>query len=778
MIKINFNRNWLFHDGEIETQRPETKGPVYTQAKTVRFRTGPASVAFNDSPDDYGNHSDELNHIRFEKISLPHDYIVTQEMSNKYNNATGFFDYHPAWYRKHFTVESGYARYVLYFEGATANTEIYLNGVLLYLNRGGYAPFEVDLSDFLNFEGDNVLAVHTVPQTNSDGWWYEGAGIFRNVWLEMTDEIAVDRYGVYVSPAHLGGDEKLWNVPVEVTVRNNGFETKTASVKVELVNSMGNSVAEMTGECEISPRDKAVLNLSAQVKNPELWNPNHPNLYTARTTVSFDGKKDETETVFGFRTLNYTADKGLFINGFPVYLNGVCGHGDFGLTGKAVPDNIIRYKVRLLKEMGANAYRCSHYPQSEEMMDEFDRRGIMVMDETRWFNSSPDEMEQLRTMVLRDRNHPGVIMWCVGNEEKLFADTQGKRIFKAMKAEILKLDSTRPVMAANSVTPDKSTVYDDSDIIGINYNLHIYDTVREQYPDKAFVSTECCATGTTRGWYYPESAENGYLPAYDRDTNSWFRGREYTWKALTSRPYVIGGFQWIAFEHRGETVWPRICSQSGAIDLFLQKKDAFYQNQSFWSRDPMVHILPHWNLSGREGEKIPVWAYSNCTDVELFVDGVSYGKVALNSCDHAEWEVEYRPAKLEVIGYICSERVAYDVVETTGKPVALRLRADNMPDVHAGRGDIALFTCYCVDGEGREVPDAAPYVRFNCNGLGQIIGTGSDVSDRNPVNIPARQMRAGAITVAVRVGDNAGKLVLYANSDGLDGTRIEIDITE
>ena len=778
MKRLNFNRDWLFYGGELETKRPDTKGPVYTQAKTVRFRTGPASVAFNDSTEDYGNHVKELNPYKFKKVCLPHDYIVTQEPQEKYNNATGFFDYHPAWYRKHFQAEEGFCRYVLYFEGATANTEVYLNGVLLHVNRGGYAPFEVDLSDFLNFEGENVLAVHTVPQTNSDGWWYEGAGIFRNVWLEMTDEIAIDRYGVYVEPAHLGGDEKLWNVPVEVTVRNNGFEAKTASVKVELLNSMGVTVAEMEGECEVAPRDKTVLNLSAQVKNPELWNPNHPNLYTAKTTVSFDDKTDTAETVFGFRTLNYTADKGLFINGFPVYLNGVCGHGDFGLTGKAVPDNIIRYKVRLLKEMGANAYRCSHYPQSEEMMDEFDRRGIIVMDETRWFSSAEDEMEQLRTLIKRDRNHPCVIMWSVGNEETLFVKPEGTRIFRSMKAEVKKLDRTRPVMAANSVKPETSTVFEDCDIIGMNYNLHIYDTVREQYPDRAFVSTECCATGTTRGWYYPNSPENAYLNAYDHDTNNWFRGREFTWKQLLEKPYVIGGFQWIAFEHRGEAEWPRVCSQSGAIDLFLQKKDAFYQNQSFWSRDPMVHILPHWNLSGREGEKIPVWAYSNCTDVELFVDGVSYGKVALNSCDHAEWEVEYHPGKLEVVGYICSEKVAYDAVETTGKPVALKLRADNMPDVHAGQGDIALFTCYCVDSEGREVPDAAPFVRFNCNGIGQIIGTGSDISDHNPVNIPARQMRAGAVSVAVRVGDSEGKLVIYANADGLDGARIEIDITK
>ena len=777
MIRINFNRDWLFHDGEIETIRPQTKGPVYTQAKTERFRTGPASVAFNDRPEDWGNHSDELNHHRFINVSLPHDYIVTQEMSAANNNATGLFDYHPAWYRKHFKAEQGFCRYVLYFEGATANTEVYLNGVLLCVNRGGYAPFEVDLSDFLRFEEDNVLAVHTIPQTNSDGWWYEGAGIFRNVWLEMSEELAVDRYGVYIAPSNTAGT-KDWNVPCEVTVRNNGYEAKKADVRVELLNSMGKCVAEMLGECEILPRDKSVVNLSAQVKEPELWNPNHPNLYTAKTTVSWEDKSDTTETVFGFRTLNYTSDRGLLMNGFPVYVNGVCGHGDFGLTGKAVPDNIIRHKVRLIKEMGANAYRCSHYPQSEEMMDEFDRRGIMVMDETRWFSSAEEEMEQLRTLIKRDRNHPCVIMWSAGNEEPMFIKPEGGRILRAMKAEILKLDRTRPVMVANDKTPDKSTVYDDSDIIGINYNLHIYDTVREQYPDKAFVSTECCATGTTRGWYYPDSPENGYINSYDRDTNNWFRGREYTWKELTQRPYVIGGFQWIAFEHRGETVWPRICSQSGAIDLFLQKKDAFYQNQSFWSRDPMVHILPHWNLSGRDGEKIPVWVYSNCTDVELFVNGESYGKKSLNSFDHAEWEVEYHPGKLEVVGYVCTEKVAYEAVETTGKAVALKLRADNLPDVHAGKGDIALFTCYCVDSEGREVPDAAPFVRFNCNNIGKIVGTGSDVSDRNPVNLPSRQMRAGAITVAVQVGDNEGNLVLYANADGLDGGKIEIEITK
>ena len=777
--KINFNSDWVFHDGEIPVMRPKLKGPVYMQAKTERFRIGPASVHFNDSPDDYDRKGNcELNPLKFENVTLPHDYIINQEMSRDNNNATGFFDYHSAWYRKHLKAEelAGHSRYVLYFEGATANTEVYFNGILLHVNRGGYAPFEVDISDLICFYGENIIAVHTVPQTNSDGWWYEGAGIFRNVWLEIHDELSIDRYGIYVAPSALNGT-RTWNVPCQVSVRNDSYEKKTATVKAEIIGADGIAIAEMNGSICVDARTVSDITLTETVQDPLLWSIESPNLYTARVEISWDGEKSEAcDATFGFRTIEFNGDKGFLLNGERVPLNGVCGHGDFAFTGKAVPENIVRYKARMVKEMGANAYRCSHYPQSEEMMDEFDRIGVLVMAETRWFLSANAEMEQLRTLIKRDRNHPCVIMWSAGNEEQYFMLERGRRILRAMKAEILKLDKTRPVMVANDKTPDKSAIYDDSDIIGINYNLDIYDVLRQSYPNKAFVSTECCATGTTRSWYYPDSEENGYISAYDHDTNYWFCSREKTWKTLSAKPWICGGFQWIAFEHRGETVWPRICSQSGAIDLFLQKKDAFYQNRSFWSKEPMVHLLPHWNLFGREGEKISVWAYSNCSAVELFVDGKSYGKRELNAFDHAEWEVEYKHGKLEAVGYSDSEIVARDTVETTGRPVALKLKAENADDVHANKGDIALFTCYCVDSEGRRVPDASPYVRFNCNEIGKVIGTGSDVSDRAPVYLPERRMREGAITVAVKIGKNPGKLVIYANSDSVSGGRIELDI--
>ena len=289
-------------------------------------------------------------------------------------------------------------------------------------------------------------------------------------------------------------------------------------------------------------------------------------------------------------------------------------------------------------------------------------------------------------------------------------------------------------------------------------------------------ATENCATGTTRGWYHDDSPEKGYINAYDRDTNSWFRGRELTWKFLMERPWVMGGYQWIGIEHRGETMWPRLCSQSGAIDLFMQKKEAFYQNKSLWTDEPMIHVIPHWNHSGREGEILRVRAYTNCDEAELFADGVSMGRVPVEKYGHAEWNVEYQPGKIEAIAYIGGNEVCRDVRETTGRPVKLKLTAENADDVTANGQDIAVFTCTALDAYGREVPDAAPEVSFTSNVLGRIAGTGSDVCDHVPVASPVRKMRAGRIAVAVRAGKTHGTLKLYAESEGLAAARCEVEI--
>ena len=783
--RVCIDNDWRFHEGEIEVEETCRKGPKYAQAKTERYRRGPAAIAYLDGIDDYGGIKNipslpiprEITHERWDRVTLPHDYVIGKTPHEEGNNALGFLDQEPAWYRKHltFTDSDKSKRIVLYFEGVTDRCEVFFNGSPLYVNDCGYVPFEVDITDFIRFDGDNVIAVHIIP-IGSEGWWYNGGGIYRNVWLEKTELVAVERGGVFVAPKKTG--DSTWHVPVSVEVRNDGYETVNTTVKTSLVDPEGKVIGEMTGECTVVEQEIAKVEMGTTVNAPRLWDIDAPNLYRAVTEVYLDGTLvDRVEDTFGFRTLEFTADHGFFLNGRQVKLKGVCGHGDFGLTGKAVPDNIHRLKVRMIKEMGANAYRCSHYPQAEILMDEFDKQGILVMAETRWFSSSKSAMDDLRTLVRRDRNHPSVIMWSVGNEEHYFVTYQGERIAMRMTCEVKKLDSTRPVMTANDKTPELCTVYGVSDLVGINYHLQLIEGIHAQYPEKPIFSSENCATGSTRGWYYAEDAKHGYLPAYDRDTNEWFLGREKTWKYFMEREWHMGGFQWIAFEHRGEAVWPRLCSQSGAIDLYLQRKDAFYQNQSLWTDTPMIHLLPHWNFPERIGEDIAVWAYTNCDEAELFLDGESLGRKKIEPFGHGEWSVTYRPGKLEVVGYRNGEKAAYDRKETTGIPVALKLRAENADDVCANGKDIALFTCVCVDNEGREVPDATAFVTFHTNGLGTVVGTGSDVSDHIPVTCPDRRMRAGAISIAVRTDTRAGDLVLYAHADGLAPACIKIQIS-
>ncbi len=781
-LRIDFNEGWLFHDGEIEVAPFEKwKGPVYIQAKTERYRRGPASIQYLDVVDDYGSvksmyDNREVTHEKWQKITLPHDYIITQEPKESGNDGLGYFDYHPAWYRKHFTVDNEHkgSRTVLYFEGVTQRCEIILNGVPLHEETSGFAPFEVDISDFVRYGEDNVLAVHITP-AQPDGWWYGGAGIYRDVHLEISPRVASARYGTYIAPKKL--DSVRWALPVKVELINADYVAHTAEVQVEINSPSGECVLSLCGKAEIEERDKAELTLSAEIKSPELWSIDTPRLYTVKTSVKSALGCDEAYTRFGFRTVEFDSERGFILNGENIKIKGVCGHGDFGLTGKAVPDNIHRLKVSLMKEMGANGYRCSHYPQSEYLMDEFDRQGIVVMDEVRWFSSSKTGLAELQTLIKRDRNHPSVIMWSLGNEEPYFVTEQGARIVKSMRAEAKRLDASRAIMTANDRPPEFSTVYDDSDIVGVNYNLPMFDMLHAKFPTKPILSTECCATGTTRGWYEESSAEYAYVTAYDRGTNDWFMGREKTWSFITERPWIMGSFQWISFDHRGEAVWPRLCSQSGAMDMFLAKKDAFYQNQSHWLDKPMIHLLPHWNHKGKEGVPIEVWAYTNCDEAELLLNGVSLGKRKTPYPAHAEWFVPYEAGRLEVVGFKDGCEVCRDVKETTGRAVSLKLSLLN-PDIKANGKDIAVFNCTAVDEHGFEVPNASAFVRFNCGGDGEIIGTGASPSDHSPVTRPERQMFSGLATVGVKLGCKGGMLTLRAECDILDSAYISIDLAQ
>ena len=567
-------------------------------------------------------------------------------------------------------------------------------------------------------------------------------------------------------------DDNRWQINFETTVVNADYEDKSVTAESSIIGADGSVLAEGSGEGRVKLREKGVIKYSAEVCNPLLWDCDNPNLYTVKTVLKTNGEEiDENTTRIGFRAVEITVENGLLLNGKPTFINGVCAHQDFGLTGLAVPENIAKYKVSLMKEMGANGYRTSHYQQTKSYMDAFDEQGFLVMDEARWFESTKEAMEQLESLIKRDRNRPSVIMWSTSNEEPLHITDTGRKLHKAIAAQIRKYDYTRPVTAAEDKTPDKSAIYDECDFIGINYNLSIYDTVHKMRPQKPVFASECCATGTTRDWNFDADA-NGRIRDKDRDANDWFLGREKIYKALRERSYVFGCYQWAAVEHRGEAAWPRVCSCSGALDLFLQKKGAFYQNKSHWTKEPMAHIVPHWNFKGLEGKEILVTVYTNCEESELFLNGESLGKQQIEKYGHGEWNVKYTPGTLEVKGYIGGKEVCSDKRVTTGKPVALRLTRDN--DFTANGSDIALFTCECVDENGRAVPDAAEYVSFSVSAPARIIGTGSDNCDHNNVANTSRKMYMGKIRVAVKLQKGQKSFTLTAMNDNCGICKIDI----
>lgn len=774
--KICFDKGWHFHKGDIKYPVPNFKGVMYAQAKTKRKEYGPAAVTYDSHPDSY-NKETGINPERWDAVDLPHDFVIEGTPDEANNNALGYLKYDNAWYRKQFKLDANDKgkRIKLYFEGVAIHATVYVNGCLMAHNFCGYTSFEIDITNIAKFgEETNTVAVY-VNTEEKEGWWYEGGGIYRHVWLIKTNPVAVDLYGVYAKNEKLGGTD--WQTTVETTVRNDNFDEFKGTVYSEIRDGAGKAVANGETDIIIGRKFKNTVSQQFDIQNPNLWDTDSPNLYSVHTVVKANNGEilDETDTTFGYRTLEYS-DKGFFLNGKKTVIKGVCCHQDYGITGKAMPDNIHRYRMRLMKEMGANALRTSHYPNAEATMDACDEMGIMVMDETRWFESTKEGLEQLEMLIKRDRNRPSVIMWSIGNEEPFFATEEGKNIAEDMYAFAKRLDTTRPVMAAISNTPAQATINGLNDVIGVNYNLDDYDILHEKFPEKAIFASECCATGTSRGWYLPNDDKRGRIRAYDNDTNNWFRGRELTWKFLMARPYICGAFQWAGIEHRGETVWPRLCSVSGAYDLYLIKKDAFYQNRSHWTDEPMVHILPHWNLFGQEGQEVTVQVYNNCEEIELIVNGVSCGKQQQEKYSRGDWKVVYQPGEITAIGYIGGKEVARETLETTGKPVALKLELQNGEDIKANGNDLAVVHCTCVDSQGRTVPDAAPFVSFTTNGLGTVAGTGSDNTDHIVPSCPDRKMYAGVIAAAIKLGTTAGTLSVYAKADGLTPARIDIEI--
>lgn len=772
-IEKLLNDEWLFHKGDIEVSKPKAKGPTYSQSKTIRKQCGPAAFNYNDKPDAFSHPSGLLSHENWCKVDLPHDYVIDQDLDKNENNSLGYMHYDNAWYRKHFTLPENCEgkRVVLRFDGITGKSIIYLNGCLMTHNYSSYNSFEVDISDVVNYNEENVIAIY-VNTDEWEGWWYQGGGIYRNVWLTITDPVAIDLWGVYCPYEKI--NDTQWKVNFETTVLNTEFEDCFVKAESNIFDNEGNSVLLAFGEAAVGSREKSVVKYSGIVSNPLLWDCDNPNLYTVKTILYKNGEAiDENYTRIGFRTIEISLENGFLINGEKSWIHGVCCHQDFGLTGLAVPDNIAKYKIKLIKEMGANGYRTSHYQHTAAYLDACDELGIFVLDEVRWFESTDEGIKQLESLLKRDRNRPSVIMWSTSNEETSHVTDLGKRVHRAMAAHIRKFDKSRPITVAQSRTPESSVVFDDCDVIGINYNIQKFDAVHELYPNKPIFSSEDCATGTSRDWHLSNEVD-GRLLDKDQAANRMWGAREATIKTFKEKDYIFGSFQWIAVEHRGEAVWPAISSKSGAFDLFLQKKGAFYQNKSNWTDEPMAHIVPHWNFRGLEGEPICVIVYTNCDELELFLNGESQGRKKIERYGHGEWDVPYSKGELKVLGYRKGEIVCEDIRRTTGRPYSLRLTLDN--DFEVNGRDLALFTCECLDEDGNVVPDASEFVRFTTERPAKIIGTGSDHCDHNSVAIPERRMYMGKIRIAVKPDLEQKELILTAFSDNCGIARFRVNL--
>ncbi|MDF2925376.1 MAG: glycoside hydrolase catalytic domain [Paenibacillaceae bacterium] len=759
---INFDFDWKckLAGSEKALSFPDETKPEYSMCKTNGAVAGPASVQYQAAGRDWS------------AVTLPHDYVITETPSKENSAARGYLKVQEAWYRKLFLLEAAdrNKRITLYFEGIMGHSRIYVNGCLLHRNFSGYLSFEVDITDYANFDKENVVAVFVDP-TEPEGWWYDGGGMYRHVRLIKTELQSVDLWGVYACPAK---KEETWDVSVETTVRNDDSIEQEVQIKNEILDGMGRTAAEWNQSASVQPKNKSILRDTVPVRNPRLWSVNRTNMYTLRTTVLRDGvEMDQVLTPFGFRTIRFDADGGFFLNEEQLEIKGVCCHQDYGLTGKAMPDRVQRYRMKLLKEMGANGYRAAHYMTAEETMNAADELGFLVMCETRGFHSSPEGISQLEALIKRDRNHPSVILWSIGNEEPLHAQEQGKRIAERMVAAAAALDRSRCITAAVCHKPVDAPVNEGMQVIGLNYNLDCLDELRAKHPQTPILISECCASSSTRGWYLDDCRDKGYYSAYDHLSGVSLGTREATYQIVSERKWIAGTFQWAGIEHRGETAWPRLCSQSGALDLFLQKKDAFYQMQSFWTGTPMIHLLPHWNLPGREGEPVSVWAYTNCEEAELFVNGKSYGTKQARPYTHLEWTVPYEPGTLQAVARTGGAEAARDEAVTAGEAAVLHVRLED-ENIAADGQDVAIITCFCTDSKGHIVPDASPAVTFSINRYGTLLGTGSDVCDHVPVNSYTRQMRAGLVSAVVRTTKEKGILRVLAQAPGLQPARLDI----
>jgi beta-galactosidase len=751
-------------------------------------------------------------------IDLPHDWAVELGFEPEADEHHG---YRPlgrewpstsiGWYRKAFRLSDSDRGKRLYvqFDGVYRDSIAWLNGHYLGRHLSGYTGFQYDITDYVNLSGENVLVVR-VDASQFEMWSYEGAGVYRHVWLVKTDPLHVPQWGTFVTTTVQG---KPGQVRAKITIQTKITNEYDEDASCTLVSAILDVDGEVVGQVQ-TPRvvveawDTRAIVQQVILQAPILWSVDSPYLYRVATTVQADnadaGRRrpgsgwphpaasravDTYETTFGIRTIRFDADAdkqhpgGFFLNGIPLKLKGVCCHQDHAGVGVALPDRIQEYRIEKLKEMGCNGYRCAHNPPTPELLDVCDRLGMLVVDEHRMMGSSPEILGQLESLILRDRNHPSIILWSLGNEEHAIQGTDvGARIAATMKRLVKRLDPTRPVTLAMNGDWG-SQVSQVVDVQGCNYiKCGDADKFHADFPDQPMIGSETASTLTTRG-VYEDDEKKGYANGFGTTLPPWGASAEASWRFWASRPFVSGVFVWAGFDYRGEPdpySWPAVVTNFGIMDVCGFPKDVYYYYQSWWSDRRVLHIFPHWNWPGREGQDISVWCYSNCDEVELFLNGRSLGRKRMTRDSHLEWQVEYAPGRLEARGYEadCGQsggrQVVTSLVETTGAATALRLTPDRV-EIRADSKDVSIVTIAVVDAEGRVVPTAANEITFAVSEDARIIGVANgDPSSHEPDKAERRRAFNGLCMVVVQSNRTPGEIRLTAESPGLESANAVI----
>ena len=720
---------------------------------------------------------------KWRSLNLPHDWAVELPFVNdKEQESHGFKplgrrypETSVGWYRRAFDIpETDKGRRIwVEFDGAFRDVLIFVNGCFIGRNDNGYAPFRFDLTDFLAYGKKNYI-VARVDASFGDGWFYEGAGIYRHVWLTKFDPLHLGQWESYERSEVSGSTATL---TLGTIVENEGRQEETARVKWQILDAAGKTVATAESPAQpIGVDGSATFRATAKIPNPALWSVETPNLYQTIVRVEAGGKSRHAERVsFGVRTAKFTADKGFFLNGKPVKIQGTCNHQDHAGVGAALPDALQWFRLAVLREMGGNAVRTSHNMPTPEWVDACDRMGMMMMCETRQMSANPEGMAQLAVMVKRYRNSPSIIIWSVGNEEGQLQGPmaeQGARIAGDMVQLCHELDPTRVVSAAVNGN-NRQGVSDAFDIIGFNYNLKDPDNFHQQHPDRPVYGSETSSAIGTRGVYSTDRLRNT-VNSYD-GVVPWGETAEEWWKFYGTREWEAGGFAWTGFDYRGEPTpygWPSINSQFGIVDMCGFPKDIFCYYKAWWGKDPALHLFPHWNWEGREGDEIPVWVYSNVDEVELLVNGKSVGSQKVPHLGHVEWKVRYEPGYIEARGSKDGKVVLTEKRETTGATAAIRLTADRT-EISANGEDIAVIKVEGLDKEGRLMPIADNHIAFKITGNGALIGVGNgDPNCQESDKAPKRSLFNGFAQVIVQATKEPGEIQIEAHKDGWQGPEL------